>query len=116
VSDERGPDCCTCGTCGHTWDYNENPTPAHRCPMEADHEPEPDVPDTLYVILQISRKTGTRWTDVRALGVWDNDVSAWLYCEGMPGWDQMDEPIHYRVVPMVPLNTPSRWRREAVAS
>jgi hypothetical protein len=30
----------TCHSCGYKWNYAENPTPAYRCPKEADHKPE----------------------------------------------------------------------------
>ena len=30
----------TCGSCGYKWNYRENPTPAYRCPKEAEHKPE----------------------------------------------------------------------------
>ena len=39
MSDHYG-DIAECGDCGYKWDYAENPTPAYRCPKEADHKPQ----------------------------------------------------------------------------
>lgn len=32
----------TCGTCGRTWNSEETPTPAARCPYEYEHAEEPE--------------------------------------------------------------------------
>ena len=53
--DEVKPDYCTCNACGYTWDYNQNPTPAHRCPREADHEE-----------VEVMSKSGEKFTEERA--------------------------------------------------
>ena len=37
---DRTDDLVTCHSCGYKWNYAENPTPAYRCPKEADHKPE----------------------------------------------------------------------------
>ena len=58
---------CTCGECGYTWDYDANPTPAHRCPREADHVPTAPT---------------TRWPSVAA------DEHVVWYCGADGSWGE----------------------------
>lgn len=86
--DPTDPRATVCGTCGAAWDdtvsTSVTPTPAGRCPWEADHQAQPDPVTMVQVVefLQTISNAVNEWDDP------DSDPDPWLIAETMEKFAQ----------------------------